>query len=670
MAWDDEDSRYSGRRNTSAASPIASIDTDETQARVENILHGGGLNSALQVHTNKDGKASWLFFKNLPPEVAGLLEYGYTTIKPFIGRHGAEFLYDKTSDTLKWLRPQTTEITKHKAGLNASKIFMAALIAADPIQRLIGVRSQYNEEKKQLFQSIAPVIEADKDAYKHNEIISAALARMHDDVSTGLKEVAAELPIIGLTSWFAARDYDRIKKTKHQEFETRKQFVKPEHDFHAEVNNTWMEREARIDASVADLQKKYRSEGRDQSYINKKIDEYERQARLRYEQKDEIKENLDQRHNDDSAHGRDSTTAKMAVAGAATMLIKSRIGHNAEKILAMDLIRQLASDVENESSVSGLKERIVEIFQQNERDHKRPAIGSRLLPQLEPAINEIAQAISNHTLNPLALISLAGGKRKVIAQQNGKRTFATKEQTLALIGEQRRILNSPERITAEEFFSDHVDPVFIKNMLKQTFDALPEEEKAALSALFPADVIIQVGYKKERVAELQAKGHDRLYPFVTSRALELAEKSADELKKLNLNDQDIEILHDLADKILSGDKQAVQIEVDGKEKSGLDVIRRATLAEQSTHKEGAGFWTRMFERARSVPEIIAERRKQREQEEPSSAGRMAAMNKNTGTPVAGEGTFSESEEAPSLSAREREESRRRDAGTEAQEIGA
>lgn len=662
------DERYYSRsgRDDFPSTPVASIDTGETEAQIQHALEGGGISNALQVKT-KDGKASWLFFKNLSPEVAGLLEYAYSTIKPFIGKHGAAFLYDKTGDAMHWLRPQATEAAKHKAGLHASKAFFAALILADPIQRLLGVRSEYNEEKKKLFSAIAPVIEANKGEYKDNEIINAAVARLRGDVSAGLKGVAAELPIIGLTTWFAARDYSAIRKSKAAESAAKRQAGKPDHELHDEFDRAWLEREQKIQASKKQFEDQYRAEGLDEKEIRDRLRKYEAHARDRYNQKDTLHDEMRAREREHHhIPGFDGTTATMALAAAATNIFKSKIGGRGDNPIALDLILQLAADVQNESGVHDLKERILEIFQQNERDHHRQPIGSRLLPQLEPTIDCITKAISRHTLNPLALINLVGGRNKIISYQNGKRVFATCEQAEALIGEQRRVLSAPEKMTEEEFYSDLLNPEFIKNILKETLDMLPEDQKAGVAALFPADVLTSLGYAKDRVAEWQIKGHDYLYPLISLRALELSEKTDEELKKLNLNSQDIESIRVLAESVLSGDRQAVEAEVDGQDKTGLAAIRRATLCEQAESKEGSGFWQSLIQRTRRLPEMIAERRKQaeavarddRSDAEPR-AGRMAGMRENSGTPFANEHKIKR-EEASSLSASGRE-LRRRDA---------
>src|SRR5690606_26398618 len=118
------------------------------------------------------------------------------------------------------------------------------------------------------------------------------------------------------------------------------------------------------------------------------------------------------------------------------------------------------------------------------------------------AIDRIATAIEEEGLDPLALVNLVGDG-KVVMHHNGERRFATLEQVNELIHEQLKVLHTAEVITSEEFFTNFANPRFVQETLKKNLAAMPLEQQAMVVAMFPAEVVEKMGYKKEVVAKLQ-----------------------------------------------------------------------------------------------------------------------------------------------------------------------
>lgn len=603
MAFHDNDRYHSNTRaggSATADTPIETVDREEIERKAKAMLSANNLADSLQVHRSADGKkASWLFFNNLSPEVASLLQYGYNIILPKLNDYGAGFFYDVGKNLTGRLFSKSQAATQHKVGLNAARVFMAALIAADPVQKLFRARSDYNDQREQLFNDIRPVIDGNKN-YKHNEVIAVALREISTDAASQVKKVVANLPVLGIASYYGVKDFARLKQAKTSALNIANQTAKSEASLNSSAHELWVKRDKMIDEGLAKLGDGV-SEERKERYVN--------DMRRKFERQDELAHDQLLREQDSplsTSNALSDSTAWLTLAGGAELLLRSKIGkRQGSKDIALNKIVQLKKDLD-EHSVPDLRERVIEIFQQNERDHGRAIVGDRLMPKLEPAIDRIVEVIEEGRLSPLALVNLVG-EGKVLKLQGGKRGFATAAQVDDLISDQLKTLSTREEISKEEFYSNFVNPVFVEQTLKETMQALPAEQRDIVAALFPAEIIEQIGYKRHDVIEMQKRGHDRLYPLIAARALEIAGMSEAEQRKLGLNEKDMRAVRSLAEDIAqAGRIDPVKRDVDGHEKEVLAAVRTAALNEQTADKQGPGFWSNLIGRAAGLPDLIAQ----------------------------------------------------------------
>lgn len=604
----DTDLDWRRNRGSENAEPSRPLTPEEIAEHAQSVMSGKGLSDALKVRTGKDGKASWFIFNNLSPDVAGLLGYGYDIVRPKINDFGAGFLYNRAGDTVSFFKKNATEATKHKAGLRAAKGFMAAMIIADPVQKLWHARTEYKKGRDALFDAIRPVIESNSN-YKQNEVIGTALKQLGDQASLGMKTVISDLPVLGLTVYYAGKDFSALKAEKEKVFQHKQKLVSPAKN-HSDYDKLYDEHEKKVEASTANFIKQWEAAGFSEKAIEDKVLRYQKSVWEKFELE---QQQLHDVHSEADKHknkGSDST-AWMTGAGALSYLLQTKIGRGKDTPdAAIDMILQLTQDVENNNSVPDLRGRITEIFQQNERDYKRQVVGDRLMPQLSPAIERIAEVIEDGRLNPLALINLVG-EGKIIKNKGGRREFVSAKEVDGLIAEQLKVLSSRELINKEEFFGNYTNPKLVEETLKQTMHELPAEQRNVVAAMFPTDIVEQMGFSRHEVIQMQKQGHDRLYAVVAARTLELASMNGAEREKLGLTPKENQALDSLAQSLVEqGNLEPVKVVVDGREKDTLNAVRTAALHQQTTTTEGNGVWTKMIQKASGVQEMIA--RKSRE----------------------------------------------------------
>ena len=259
-----------------------------------------------------------------------------------------------------------------------------------------------------------------------------------------------------------------------------------------------------------------------------------------------------------------------------------------------------------ENDSFNLKEYIVEVFQQHERDREPnrnfydaktgkaidPLKGT-MLTNLMPAVDIIAEHIADGTLSGDALYKLVGENKVIQHSASGARVFAKEDQVRKVIEEElTSVLGTREVIKIEEFMAKFADPALIQDTLKKNLESMQGMEKSLFASLFPDDILVQAGMKKQDIFAARKEAHEHAYDFVAATVMHLSKKSEEELKKLGVTEQESGAINALAQKVESGDLKAIKIAVDGRDKDLVDAVRTAGLLEQvKGGAKGAGFWT-------------------------------------------------------------------------------
>jgi hypothetical protein len=577
---------------------VADVDqfAHNAEAQYQAQMHGASLNKALQVHTGKDGKARWLFM-NLPADVASLLQLGLNTALPVLNEKGAGFVYEKTRDI--WKNNLGKHASSHKAGLNAAMAFSTLLIGLEPLDKLINVRRSYTEERKDLMESIAPVLHSTNKDLKQNEVLAAALDRVHDHAMTRLKRFAAQLPSLAAISAYAVMDYGKLKKQKNLEHAA-EQLVENTTATHDNID-AWLEQQTKF----RDKFKGKTNPMTDRPFTDEEINaEWQRQRDRLHDQWDEAREKSGK---DDSLLNSNTTlkTLSMTVLAGAGGVLENRAMQSNKKYkdsIALDMVLDLASEVENSSGRAASAMRIMEIFQQNERDHGRAPIGEKLQEKLLPAAEMIAELIADERLNPLALINLVGDNKIVMHGKNGSRRFADEQTVQKLLDDQLKLMASRELMSAEEFFANFADPKLVESTLKQNLAELKGLDLARFASLFPDDILERAGLRKKEITALRTKAHNEMYELVAGAVMDMAHRDPELLKQNGLNDENIDQIREFAARLEQEGLNAAKQVVDGKDKSMLDIIRTEMLSEQM--RTGKNPWVERVSSAKAATEEL------------------------------------------------------------------
>ena len=258
-----------------------------------------------------------------------------------------------------------------------------------------------------------------------------------------------------------------------------------------------------------------------------------------------------------------------------------------------------------------LKEYIVEIFRQNERDSGRKGLGDNLISRLQPAIDVIAEHIANGSLDAYALVNLVG-ENKIIIHNGSKREFATKKQVEDAIRNLVPVMNTGEVSNQDEFFAAFTDPKRIQEIIKSNLEHMQGIEKAYFVSLLPEDLVKGAGVKQEEVITLRKAIHDNVYDIVAATVLYMAAMEPERLEKFGLDKKAQEAVIALAEEIKAGNEKALKLAVDSRNKTVvLGAVRTFGLNEQMSKilGEGQDFWAHRIKEAAGVRKKMAEAQK-------------------------------------------------------------
>ena len=229
------------------------------------------------------------------------------------------------------------------------------------------------------------------------------------------------------------------------------------------------------------------------------------------------------------------------------------------------------------------------------------------MPDLVKAVRPLAQMIANKQIEADAVISLAQQIIKHGRDRNGNatRTFATEEQVKAGAKPLMAVMGTREvSENKDDFYQNFREPQKIAQLVKENL----KTKDTLFAALLPDEILAKHGFKKEPIAALRKAAYkdDALYYYVAANVTHLADKGEEHLKELKIGDKTVEVIMSLAEKVKSGDMEALKVAVDGENKAVVfDAVRRAGLLEQA--KGDNAYWA-----GRARPEELSRVRKDME----------------------------------------------------------
>lgn len=576
------------------------------QARDNSINSLAGLTTVQE----KDGK-QYLLGMEVPAELAGTLQY-ITSIAPtIVSDFLREGVYKHSSGIFNTLNEKLGRSPNlnagHKVGLTSAAAVSALLVGMQPISETVHAVRQRSRDRRQIREVLSAIVETDKAAYKDNEVIKTAMEKINKTMVTGFKQAAAELPTVLLNGHYAIESHKELVKT----FERENKYPR-----------------ATVDGGIFDAAKErivLNRENEDKRKIffaeQKKNKYSEEEIKTAWQEELENAQKIRDYPEDRQPLKQTETAGKMVLltgVGGLNVLLKQLVAKSAsanEKTTAYELITDLQEKVNsgNLSDSSGITEKVIGIFQQNEIDRGRSGIGPALMEKFNPLAERMAEVIANRELDPLALVSLVGDGKVV-----NKRRFIKMEQLEELIDAQRKIFGSHEKTPLDELLADFQKPKMIMAAIVETLQTLKGSEKAIFASLFSDDVLLHAGIKKKEIPALRTEGHSGMVEFAKSYTIELAKKTPEELKAKGLSEKQIESIKNLNELIVAGNDKEIKSTI-GRGSEVIGALRNAMLQEQiESNVDGKTYWTKII---KQKPQFVAEKPQDTSLAETVKAGR-------------------------------------------------
>lgn len=618
-------------------------------------LKANNLNTLKNIdfETDEKGQTTYLgvpISKDMKP----LLELAVDTVKPMlIGQS------EKVSTGISKLAHRLGFTKSHAAvGVVAENVFRWGLVGVVQILDTVRASSKYSRERKDLFTTLSPVIHSTGANLHNNEVIKVAYDDIHSNWVSEMKKVVADIPSLipaGMVAWeeqLASVKRRKNKKPEHHEDHGAAGIISGNH----EREKRWLEEDRAMDAALA------RDRARVDSMAQGPARDIAERSLLSSERR--VEEYRERRWNDDGAHAPHDAGKEKANSGSYnsymyalapfaslfSQKIKSNINEEIQtrkkRVRAWKMIEHLKAELDNQCAdkrvsdrngyencerdfrskspeeiyISGigsregeqinLREFVVELFQQHERDrdHNRsfydkktgkaidPLKGA-MLNNLMPSVDIIAESLANGTISGDALYKLVGENKVIKHSPSGARVFVKEDELRKYIDKELApVLGTREGMKPEEFMAKFANPALIEETLKKNLAAMHGLEKALFASLFPDDILEHAGVKKKEITELRKRAHEHAYDFVASAVMYLSKKTPEELKALGVSEKEAGSINSLADRVNEGDMKALKLAVDGRDKEVLDAVRTAGLLEQvkdggkEAEGEGRKFW--------------------------------------------------------------------------------
>lgn len=579
-----------------------------------------------------------------------VLEMALDSVKPFIIDQS-----DRVEKVAANLAKRVGFAKSHAAlGVAAENIFRWGIVGSKQIFDVVRYGNRYAAQRRELFATLSPVMQATGANLHNNEVIKAAYDDLHNNWVTDMKKLAADLPSLVPTAVFAWEDQMASAKRRASSRHAADAAGKSVEELRMQAGQQLSREisEARELERVLDEQRKIHMEDA-KNIPNITQAELERAAyafdhdvapgiRARHHRKAETQA---EEHRENKPKNTDKLLmGVIPITAFISQAFKSDIEEQAalrrRRVKAWKMIEHLKAEMESrcgdqrgrdgyeacerhftsrppeEITLSGmgsrkgemlnLKEYIVEVFQQHERDREPgrnfydkktgraidPLKGS-MLTQLMPAVEIIAGHIADGTLSGDALYKLVGEHKVIQHSPSGARVFVKEDALRKVIDtELVPVLGTREVMKIEEFTAKFADPALIQDTLRKNLESMKGREKALFASLFPDDILVQAGMKKQDILAARKEAHAHACDFLAATALHLSQKSEEALKAMGVTEHEAGAIHSLAQKVQDGDMKALKLAVDGRDKTAVDAVRTAGLLEQ-VQQGGvrAGYWT-------------------------------------------------------------------------------
>lgn len=666
----DSDNPYMSDHSHSGSEPIhVPKNAEEARQQYEDLKHKNlSALRNIEFETDEKGQTTYLGMP-VSPEMKPLVELAVDSAKPLlIGQ--SEKIYNGASSLAKRIGFSKSHST---VGSIVENSFRWGIVGAVQILDTIRASNKYARERKDLFTTLTPVMQHTGATLHNNEVIKVAYDDIHANWVSEMKKVMADIPSLLPAGVVALEEQVASSKRRKIRHDDAAHAAKSEGASIIEANRDrarrWLEHDRATDAELATELKRIQGlpagEERDIA-----MHSYEAS-------RDAIHDSRRNRWHEDHSPAQEPEAKKektgntydkfMYIAAPFASLFSQKIKSNIneeiqnrkKRVRAWKMIEQLKVDLESQCgekrfsdrdsfeacerefrakspddiSVTGmgkrdgeqinLREFIVELFQQHERDREPnrnfydkksgkaiDPLKGNMLANLMPAVDIIAENLANGTIAPDALYKLVGENKVIQHSASGARVFVKEAELRKYIDKELApVLGTREVTKPEEFMAKFANPALVEDTLKKNLASMQGLEKAIFASLFPDDILEHAGVKKKEILELRRRAHEHAYDFVAASVMYLSKKSPEELKALGVSEKEGATISSMAQRLEDGDMKALKVAVDGHDKEVIDAVRTAGLLEQVKDggKDGdRKFWT---ERVKEMSTVRAQLQK-------------------------------------------------------------
>lgn len=473
-----------------------------------------------------DGHYSWMGIDlGKDREIAFLLQQATSGLPTLIGEKLSNGVYDSALRVHKSLTKQLgkspTDKSSHKFAIIAAGVSTVLLIGLQPIMTIVKAVKDRNSDRAEVHKNLKSIIDADKQ-YKDNEVVKTALEQSQKILTAGLKNAGGQLPTVLTNGIFAWGNHKIMAQDKHAiNVMGKKQKDLPERTVNIDEKTQQFIGIGALAGNIL-LQRK-------------------------------VFKDVDADHNKPNAY---------------------------------KLIAELQGQITNGEIYKGtdITHQIVQIFQQNEVDRGRHAIGPALMDKFAPLAKQIGDAISNRELDAVSLINLVGGGKVI-----NNRKFITAEQMDGLLEHEKNTFGPREKETLEELLTNYDNPKKVTQAIKDNLQNLKGDERAVFAALFSDDVLLKSGVKKKELPEIRNRSNEILSEFIKTKTEEIAGKSPEELKAHNISEASLAVIKEFNELVASGDKKAIDSAIRSTGEDGTNQIKKAVL-NYGLNDKNPNFW--------------------------------------------------------------------------------
>ncbi len=503
----------------------------------------------------------------LPSNIAPIANFLKNTVKPYIVEKGEDIVGASFPGALK--KAGLSEGTALNASKHASAALAYFIIFSDELAGTYQNISQFIAGRRQLAEQLSPVLKAHGEknvvsallggVLSHNEVVEVERGRLRQkwvqDTFTDMSELAASLPTL----------YVRYTNKKHELGDKHEQLARTES--HEQRYKAFRDRLVSEGMNSDEIRFLWQNQTREEGTLRQRSQEDINKTR----------ENLD----------------RFIVPGGAAVAEFLRghfIGREkkfSSRVTALEMIRSLSDTVINDKEASGVdgvpfEAYIRKIFETHQENMRQPKIGKRFDEKIDYACKEIAAAITEGKLHPMALVSLVG-ERKIV-KDKGKH-IATREEIKQALAEQIKLMPAKFAIDPEEYLAE---AAVGEQELKLALKDLKENDRAFFIALLPEEVARKLGLSEEDIKAAHETAKQGFAQNLSKAVLDLGTLSDEQLKAAKLSEEEIALIRDVAPKAKEG-KQEEVLEAVGKKgefKNTLDSVIVDAIGSGTEHHPG------------------------------------------------------------------------------------